>query len=65
MTPLAFTLYAILRDRFRQLRATGDAGVTAELVVVTALLVAAAIAILVLFISRVTAKAESIQLGLG
>jgi hypothetical protein len=63
MTPFALTLFAVLRDRMRQLRAEPDAGYSTETVVVTALLVATGITILVAFGVRLVSKAQGISLG--
>jgi hypothetical protein len=54
---------AVLRNRLAQLRQSGDAGYTAEAVVVIALLVAMAIAAIALITTRVLAKAGSLNLG--
>jgi hypothetical protein len=54
---------AALRERATRLRRTGDAGYTAEAVVVIALLVAMAIAAIALITAKVLAKAGSLNLG--
>lgn len=54
---------AMLRDRLARLRRSGDAGYTAETVVVIALLVAMAIAAIALITAKVLAKAGSLNLG--
>lgn len=59
--PTALARY--IRDRFRELRATGDAGYSTETVLVTALLVAAALVVLGIIVTKVIAKAKSIDLG--
>lgn len=54
---------AIVRDRLRQARLTGDAGYTTETVVVIALLVALAIAAVAIITAKVLAKANGLNLG--
>ncbi|MGP0028939.1 MAG: hypothetical protein ACLPVF_00350 [Acidimicrobiales bacterium] len=53
----------VLRDRFVKARAKPDAGYSTEAVVVTALLVALAIAAITIIASKVLAKANSISTG--
>jgi hypothetical protein len=64
-TELAYLRAALaaLRERIARLHGTGDAGYTAEAVVVIALLVAMAIAAIALITSKVLAKAGSLNLG--
>jgi hypothetical protein len=57
-------LFAALRARIDDLRRNPDAGYTTETVVVTALLVAAALAVVAIIIAKVTSKANGINLGL-
>ena len=51
------------RDKTQQLRDEPDAGYTTEQVIVTALLAAAAIAIVAIVVAKITARANSINLG--
>lgn len=57
-------LSARLRARIDELRRNPDAGYTTETVVVTALLVVAALAVVAIIVTKVTAKANGINLGL-
>jgi len=57
-------LTAEIRRRATTLRATGDAGYATETVVTIAVLVAAAAVVLGIIVAKVTAKANSINLGL-
>lgn len=57
-------LSAALRDRIGELRRNPEAGYTTETVVVTALLIVAALAVVAIIVAKVTAKANSINLGL-
>lgn len=57
-------LSARLRARIDELRRNPDAGYTTETVVVTALLVVAALAVMAIIVTKVTAKANGINLGL-
>jgi len=64
---MAGTLLAQLRDRVEQTRAAWrehpDSGYTNESVVVTALLVGAAIVVIGIIVAKVTSKAHDIDLG--
>ena len=59
------TLLALagIRDRAAKLRRTNDAGYSTEATVVIALLAAAAIVIVGIIVAKVTARANSINLG--
>jgi hypothetical protein len=59
------TLLALagIRDRATRLRRTNDAGYSTEATVVIALLAAAAIVIVGIIVAKVTARANSINLG--
>jgi hypothetical protein len=57
-------LFATLRARIDELRRNPDAGYTTETVVVTALLIVAALAVVAIIVGKVTAKANGINLGL-
>jgi hypothetical protein len=57
------TLARALRERLAVARAEADAGYSTEAVVVTALLVALAIAAIAIIASKVLAKANSISTG--
>jgi len=65
MDTLLSHLLAEIRRRARLLSASGDAGYSVEAVVVIAFLVAAALAVLAIIVAKVTAKANSINLGIG
>jgi hypothetical protein len=54
----------VLRARVEELRRHPEAGYTTETVLVTALLVVAALAIIAIIVAKVIAKANSINLGL-
>ena len=54
---------AYLRARLAEARRNGDAGYTTETVVVTALLVALAIAAIAIIVTKVLAKANGLNLG--
>lgn len=56
-------LIAVLRERVTRLRSTRDAGYTTETVVVTAGLVALAIAVGLLLTGKITAWANGINFG--
>lgn len=56
------TVTSILKARWDLLRRQPDAGYSTETVLVTALLVAAALVIIAIIIAKVTAKANGIQL---
>ena len=57
-------LSAALRTRIDELRRNPDAGYTTETVVVTALLIVAALTVVAIIVGKVTAKANDINLGL-
>ena len=57
-------LSAALRTRIDELRRNPDAGYTTETVVVTALLIVAALTVVAIIVGKVTAKANGINLGL-
>ena len=57
-------LRAGLRTRIAELRRDPDAGYTTETVVITALLVVAALTVVAIIVGKVVAKANSIDLGL-
>lgn len=57
-------LWGALRARIDELRREADAGYTTETVVVTALLIVAALAVIAIIVSKVMAKANGINLGL-
>lgn len=59
---LLWTAAAVLRARLAAARGTRDAGYTTETVVVTALLVALAIAAIAIVVSKVLAKASGLSL---
>jgi hypothetical protein len=54
---------SVLRARLAAARRVGDAGYTTETVVVTALLVALAIAAIAIIVAKVIAKANGLNLG--
>jgi hypothetical protein len=54
---------SVLRDRLAAARRTRDAGYTTETVVVTALLVALAIAAIAIIVTKVLDKANGLNLG--
>lgn len=56
--------WGVLRARIDELRRDPDAGYTTETVVVTALLIVAALAVIAIIVSKVMAKANGINLGL-
>ena len=56
-------LIAEIRHRWTLVRDTKDGGYSTEAVLVTALLVLAAIAVIGIIVSKVTSKANSINLG--
>jgi hypothetical protein len=62
------TYWALLRaglhTRIAELRRDPDAGYTTETVVITALLVVAALTVVAIIVGKVVAKANSIDLGL-
>jgi hypothetical protein len=55
-------LWTATRHRLNQLRRNSDAGYSTETVLVTALLVIAALAIIAIIVAKVTAKAKGITL---
>jgi hypothetical protein len=57
-------LSAGLRARLAELRRHPDAGYTTETVVITALLVVAALTVVTIIVGKVVTKANSINLGL-
>ncbi|MGB6163290.1 MAG: hypothetical protein WBF75_12110 [Pseudonocardiaceae bacterium] len=57
-------LVGALHARINELRRDPDAGYTTETVVVTALLIVAALAVVAIIVAKVTAKANGINLGL-
>jgi hypothetical protein len=63
MPALITYLAAELRHRWRFVRETKDGGYSTETVLVTALLVAGAILVIGIVIVKLTAKANSINLG--
>jgi len=65
MNTVILCLTAEIRRRVKALRATGDAGYSTETVVTIAVLVGAALVVLGIIVTKVTAKANSINLGLG
>lgn len=56
-------LWTALRARWEVLQREPEAGYSTETVLVTALLVVAALAIIAIIIAKVTAKANGINLG--
>ncbi|MGH3947513.1 MAG: hypothetical protein ACRDSE_00075 [Pseudonocardiaceae bacterium] len=58
-------LLAEIRHRWRILRQTKDAGTTTETVIGIALLAALAITVIGIIAAKITAKAKSIDLGIG
>ena len=56
-------LWTALKARWKVLRREPEAGYSTETVLVTALLVVAALAIIAIIIAKVTAKATGINLG--
>ena len=54
---------AVLRARLAAVRRTRDVGYTTETVVVTALLVALALAAIAIIVAKVIAKANGLNLG--
>lgn len=57
------TAMSLLKARWEVLRREPEAGYSTETVLVTALLVVAALAIIAIIIAKVTAKANGINLG--
>lgn len=62
MHPYLEALWTTLRARWEALRRESEAGYATETVLVTALLVVAALAIIAIIIAKVTAKATGITL---
>ncbi|MEU0470966.1 hypothetical protein ABZ215_43875 [Amycolatopsis sp. NPDC006131] len=56
------TLWTVIRARVEMLRREPEAGYSTETVLVTALLVVAAIAVLAIIVAKVTSKANSIDM---
>jgi hypothetical protein len=56
-------LMTAIRDRVQRLRDQPEAGYTTEQVIVTALLAAAALVVVGIIVTKVTARANSINLG--
>lgn len=63
MSALLRYLTAEIRHRWSVVRDTKDGGYSTEAVLVTALLVLAAIAVVGIIVTKVTGKANSIDLG--
>jgi hypothetical protein len=63
LTARAHLAIANLRDRVTRLGREPDAGYNTEATIVTALLAAAAIVIVGIIVAKVTARAQSINLG--
>ena len=63
MSALLSYLNAEIRHRWTAVRDTKDGGYSTEAVLVTALLVLAAIVVIGIIVSKVTSKANSINLG--
>jgi hypothetical protein len=62
MHPCLVTLWTALKARWDVLRREPEAGYSTETVLVTALLVVAALAIIAIIVAKVTAKANGINL---
>jgi hypothetical protein len=62
MHPYLVTLWTALKARWDGLRREPEAGYSTETVLVTALLVVAALAIIAIIVAKVTAKATGINL---
>jgi hypothetical protein len=62
MHPYLVTLWMALKARWDVLRREPEAGYSTETVLVTALLVVAALAIIAIIVAKVTAKANGINL---
>jgi hypothetical protein len=62
MQPYLVALWAVLKARWDLLRQQPDAGYSTETVLVTALLVVAALAIIAVVVAKVSAKASSIEM---
>ncbi|MFJ8813792.1 hypothetical protein [Amycolatopsis thermoflava] len=56
------SLWTVIRARVEMLRREPEAGYSTETVLVTALLVVAAIAVLAIIVAKVTSKANSIDM---
>ena len=63
MTALMSYLSAELRHRWKAVRDTKDGGYSTEAVLVTALLVVLALAVIAIIATKVTGKANGINLG--
>ncbi|RZU48778.1 hypothetical protein EV385_0502 [Krasilnikovia cinnamomea] len=63
MSALLSYLTAEIRHRWNAVRDTGDGGYSTEAVLVISLLVVLAIAVIAIVAAKVTAKANSINLG--
>jgi hypothetical protein len=63
MTALLSYLTAEIRHRFKTVRDTHDGGYSTEAVLVTALLVVLALAVIAIIATKVTGKANGINLG--
>ncbi|MFD2418995.1 hypothetical protein [Amycolatopsis pigmentata] len=62
MQPYLVALWTTLKARWDLLRQQPDAGYSTETVLVTALLVVAALAIIAVVVAKVSAKASSIEM---
>jgi hypothetical protein len=62
MHPYLVALWTTLKARWEALRREPEAGYSTEAVLVTALLVVAALAVIAIIITKVTAKANGINL---
>jgi hypothetical protein len=63
MHPYLVALWTALKARWDMLRQEPEAGYSTETVLVTALLVVAALAIIAIIVAKVTAKATAITLS--
>ena len=62
MRPQVEALWTVLRARWQELRRRPEAGYSTETVLVTAMLVAAALAVIAVVITKVTEKANGITM---
>ncbi|MFT7837731.1 hypothetical protein Q5530_16475 [Saccharothrix sp. BKS2] len=62
MNPQVQAMWTVLRARWEQLRRHPEAGYSTETVLVTALLVVAALAVIAIVVAKVTDKANGITL---
>ena len=62
---IAASAVAGVRERWRKVTAHPDGGYASEAVLVTALLVLGAIVVITIIVTKVTAKANDIDLGIG